>query len=135
MSGKIYHPEDQHPEPYQSELNPDANKGQSHGAAQPGHWKAGTGRSAHDVKELHNLLTDLSNDELKRIALLPEGSRLRPGATYLDLHDPARSEFTGSADRSVGPGDWIVPKAEVDYPLWNQLTGVTNPDRLDQASR
>jgi len=25
--------------------------------------------------------------------------------------------------------DWIVPKSEVDYQLWNKLVGVTNPAR------
>ena len=26
---------------------------------------------------------------------------------------------------------WYVPKTEVGYVLWNRLTGVQNPERLD----
>jgi hypothetical protein len=31
-------------------------------------------------------------------------------------------------------GRWYVPKASVDYQLWNALIGITNPERLGQAA-
>ncbi len=32
----------------------------------------------------------------------------------------------------AGPENLCVPKSEVDYVLRNRLTGVTDPERLDQ---
>jgi hypothetical protein len=134
MTGKIYHPEDKHPDPYQQDLNPDANAGQNRRDATPDR-DTRDHRSAFDIKEAHNLLKDFSDDELRRIVVLPEGTRLLAGATYIDLKDPNPREFTANSDQSAGPENWFVPKADVDYPLWNRLIGVGNPERLDQARR
>ena len=30
--------------------------------------------------------------------------------------------------------NWYLPKTEVDHELWNLLTGVEDPNRLDQFS-
>jgi hypothetical protein len=65
---------------------------------------------------------------------LPEGSRLEQGATYVDLADPARREFTATGAIHARPGAYYVPKHEVDYVLWNRLIGVTNPERLDEGN-
>ncbi len=132
MTSKMYHPEDKHPEPYQKDLNPEANVGQNDGRApQPGKE---TTRTAFDIKEAHNRLTDFSDDELRRIVVLPEGRRLEQGATYIDLRESNPHEFTARADMESGPENWYVPKSMIDYPLWNRLIGVTNPERLDQEA-
>src|SRR3954451_3200189 len=131
MTGKSYHPEDKHPEPYQKDLNPDAGVGQNHAHVAP-HPEKGDPPTAHDIKELHRQLQEYTDDELKRITVLPQGSRLEQGKTYIDLRDPARTEFTARGDMEAGPDQWIVPKSEVDYVLWNRLIGVTDPKRLDE---
>lgn len=128
-------PEHKHPEPYQHEMNPHAGEGQNFAKHRTGHHpEKENPRTAHDVKEAHRLLHDYRDDELKRIPILPAGIRLDAGATYIDLHDPARREFTGAAHMTVGEDSLIVPKSEVDYPLWNRLIGVTDPARLDAAT-
>ncbi|HEX8202586.1 MAG TPA: hypothetical protein VF590_19060 [Isosphaeraceae bacterium] len=131
MTGKIYHPEDKHPEPYQQDMNPDAAVGQNRIDAGP-HPEKGDHPTAHDIKELHRRLQEYTDDELKRIPVLPRGTRLEQGKTYIDLNDAARAEFTARADMEAGPDQWIVPKSEVDYVLWNRLIGVTDPARLDE---
>jgi hypothetical protein len=122
-----------HPEPYQHDLNPDAMAGQNIGLgeAQP----AKTGPTAHDVKPIHRQLQGFTDDELKQIRLLPEGSRLEQGATYLDLATLELGEFTAMGDMRVGPNNRIVVKKEVDYELWNRLLGVEMPERVGQSRR
>jgi hypothetical protein len=61
--------------------------------------------TAYNVEEVHRLLQGFSDAELKRIPVLPEGSRLEQGATYIDLADPARREFTATSDIHVRPGE------------------------------
>jgi hypothetical protein len=122
----------QHPEEWRYDLNPDALTGPDVG---PPELRTETSApTAYDVKEVHRLLQGFSDDELKRIPVLPEGSRLEQGATYVDLADPARREFTATGDIHVRPGAYYVPKHEVDYVLWNRLIGVTNPERLDEGN-
>jgi hypothetical protein len=61
-----------------------------------------------------------------------QGQHKEQGAKYIDLADPARREITATGDVHVQPGAYYVPKHAVDYVLWNRLSGVTNPERLDQ---
>lgn len=130
MTGKMYHPEDKHPEPYQQDLNPEANVGQNDARApRPGKV---TSRTAFDVKEIHQRLPAFDDDELRKITVLPAGRRLEQGATYIDLQESDPHEFTARADMESGPGNWYVPKSEVDYPIWNRLIGIKDPARLDQ---
>ena len=128
---RIPHPGEQHPEEWRRDLNPTALAGQNIGptAPQPG-IGAGT---AYDLKAAHQRLQEFTDDELKQIPIVPAGSRLEQGATYLDLKDPERGEFTATANQEAGPNDWYVPKRGVDYQLWNRLIGVDNPERLGAA--
>jgi len=89
---------------------------------------------AFNNKELVNAYPQLTKDELKRLIILPEGAALEQGSTYFDLKDRERGEFTAANGNSAGPENWYVAKSQVDYPLWNRLTGVENPDRLDQPT-
>jgi len=132
MPEKLFRPGEQHPESWRSDLNPDAMAGQNVGVAGP-HPETDA-RTAYDLKDLHRRLRDFSDDTLKSILVLPPGSRLEQGATYVDLHDPDCREFTAMGSMEAGRDNWYVPKDQVDYQLWNRLIGVTNPERLGQAS-
>ncbi len=116
-----------HPEPYQHDLNLDAMAGQNIGIgeAQP----AKHGPTAYDVKPVHERLKQFSDDELKQLRILPTGSRLEQGATYIDLRSLELGEFTATGDRHVGPHHWGVAKKDVPYELWNRLTGEESPAR------
>jgi hypothetical protein len=122
MTSHIYRPEEKHPDPYQQDLNPDASKGINWGDVGP-HPEKDNPRTAYDVKDVHDLLQDLPDDELQRIPILPSGTRLESNATYISLKDPERREFTAEGNEDVAEDDWVVPKNEVDYELWNKITG------------
>jgi hypothetical protein len=128
MPSRIYHHEQKHPEPYQQDLNPDASKGLNWGLAGP-HPEKSTPRTAKDIKELHDLLSEFQDDELERIPVLPAGARLESKATYINFREAEPREFTAEGNEELGENDWVVPKAEVDYQLWNRLRGVVDPSR------
>ena len=59
---------------------------------------------------------------------------LEQGATYLDLANPNARPFKALGGMTAGPDNLYIPKDEVDYLLWNRLTGVSTPERLDQST-
>jgi hypothetical protein len=122
LSGKPQ-TEKKHPDEYAGDLNPHRLAGQNIGIPQDDL------PTAYDVKQVHRSLTDFADDELRKIPLVPEGERLRQGATYMDLENPARGEFTATGEMSAASGQTIVPKSEVPYTLWNRLRGVESPER------
>ncbi len=116
---------------YQADLNPHPFAGENHGMQGPHPEK--DARSAYDIKELHGQLADLTDAELKDIEIMPEGARLAQGAKYIDLRRLDHGEFAALGNMTAGPDNYYVPKSETDYQLWNRLTGVTDPSRLDDA--
>jgi hypothetical protein len=122
-----------HPQPpnegedFAYDLNPDNLAGENHGP-RVGEYEL----SAYDVKELHNRLSDLTDDELKGIMIVPVGSRLEQGAKYIDLQHLERGEFTATADMVPDEEHYYVPKKETDYVTWNRLNQVATPARLDE---
>lgn len=98
------------------------------------HPEKGNVATAHDLKDLNRQLGDLDDSDLKSIPVMPEGSRLEQGATYIDLRGDC-TEFTAMGNESAGPGNAYVAKTEVEYPLWNRLIGVQNPERLNEADQ
>jgi hypothetical protein len=114
---------------YQGDLNPHMYAGENRGVQSPHPEKSA--RSAYDIKELHGQLSDLTEAELRDIEIMPEGARLEQGAKYIDLRHMDRGEFVALATMTAGPDNLYVPKSETDYQLWNRLTGVTDPARLD----
>ncbi len=116
---------------YEGDLNPDMLAGENHGLQGPHPEK--DARNAGDIKGLHARLSNLSNAELKDIEILPEGSRLEQGAKYVDLRHLDRGEIVALGNMAAGPDNYYVPKSETDYELWNRLTGVQDPARLDEA--
>ena len=131
MTDRQVRPGDQHPEEWREDLNPNAAAGQN--TTRGGLSDEHDAPTAHDTPDLRRVLTDFTKDELKRILVLPEGSRLEQGGTYVDLSTPDRREFTATGDITAGRHNWFVPKSQVDYEIWNRLIGGANPERLNQA--
>ena len=132
MPDRLPRPGEQHPEEWRQDLNPNANAGQNVGLIGP-HPELDAD-TAYDRKEVQRQLPEFDADELKQISILPTGSRLEQGATYVDLRDASRHEFTAMGNMEAGPNNWYVLKSSVDYVLWNRIIGVQNPERLNQAS-
>lgn len=125
-------PNDQNQDEWEQDLHPDPEAGQNSGVASSQHEKDAP--NASDIKELHTLLEGYTNDELKQIKVLTPGTRLQQGAKYIDLMDSQRKEFTAMGNMEAGADNMYVPKTEVDYQLWNRLTGVDHPDVMGEAS-
>ncbi|MDF2439089.1 MAG: hypothetical protein JWN98_73 [Abditibacteriota bacterium] len=123
---------DKHPPEYQRDLNPEAMAGQNIGQEGP-HPEKEAGHTAHEIKEFQARYPQYNNDELKRIVILPPGSRLEQGASYVDLRQDQIEVIKATSDMVAGEDNWLVPKAEVDYELWNRLTGVVDPQRTNEA--
>src|SRR5205823_326546 len=109
--------EQKHPDEWNRDLNPDRLAGQNIGGVSEARERMT--RTAYDVKSAHRALQDMKDDELKQIPILESGTRLRQGATYLDL---AQGEFTATGEMSVQAGQKVVPKDGVHYETWNRLT-------------
>lgn len=116
--------EQKHPEEWVRDLNPEQLAGQNIGAVSE--EELGN-RTAYDVKEVHRLLGSLDDDDLKQIPILPRGTRLQQGATYIDLAEASPREFTATGDMSAEEDHYVVPKDQVPYPLWNRLIGEQKP--------
>lgn len=117
-SGK---PTDQKADEWQRELNPNPAAGQNTGIDSSQYEKEAP--TAHDIKLLHDYLSEFNDEELKQIPIVPQGCRLKQGATYIDLLDERRGEFTAMGDMMASRENYYVPKTEVNYELWNKLLG------------
>jgi hypothetical protein len=135
MTEKVGRPNDAKPDEWQQDLHPHPEAGINADLRGPHPEKdAALTRTADEIKELHQRLQGYTNSELKQIPILPSGSRLEQGAKYIDLNHPEQGEFTAMGNMEVAEDAWIVPKTEVDYQLWNRLTGVHNPDRTGEVN-
>jgi len=117
---------------FDADLHPNTGAGQNNAARTEA--VAAAGRTAADDKELHGRLPGFTAADLAQIVLVPAGQRLEQGATYYDLAQPARGVFTATAGMLAEEYQRLVPKAAIDYVLWNRITGVIDPARLDQAT-
>jgi len=119
LSPRAPRPGAQHPEEWRKDLNPDALAGRNEGAPQ---WEDdGVYRTAYEAKPVHKRLKRFSDDDLKRIPIVPGGARLEQGATYFDLLAEQPEPFRAMGDMSAERGHAYVAKSEVDYQLWNLL--------------
>jgi hypothetical protein len=116
---------------YTYDLSPDNLAGEDHGQG----LALEVGLSAYDVKELHDTLADLTNDELKEIPIVLVGSRLEQGAKYIDLQHLEQGEFVATAGMVAEEDHYYVPKKATGYLLWNRLNQVTTPARLDESDQ
>src|SRR4051812_48286276 len=102
MTQRVYDPSDKHPPGALHDLNPEPAAGINYGRVGP-HPEKDDPRTAYDVKEAHRLLHDFTDDQLKQLPIMPPGSRLEQDATYIDLADPDRKEFTGMSGMHAEP--------------------------------
>ena len=91
-------------------------------------------RSADEIKQMHTILADLTDDELRSITVLPAGTHLEQGAKYIDLRHLEQGEFVATSDMVAGVDTYYVPKKETDYVLWNRLNQIDLPARIDEIS-
>jgi hypothetical protein len=119
--------ETKHPPEWRRDLNPDHLAGQNIGPSSSRQELNAT--SAYDLKRVHRALADLDDDALKKIPVLPPNTRLQQGATYADLADAHPHEITAMGGMTTKPGQYVVPKDEVPYPIWNRLIGEEKPAR------
>jgi hypothetical protein len=113
------------------DLNAHDRTGEDHGENQtllPG------AISADEIKSMHTILADLTDDELKNITILPAGTRLEQGAKYIDLRHLEQGEFVARSNMVADVDNAYVPKKETDYLLWNRLNQVETAVRLDETS-
>ena len=113
------------------DLNAHDRTGEDHGENQtllPG------ALSADEIKSMHTILSDLTDDELKNITILPAGTRLEQGAKYIDLRHLEQGEFAARSNMVADVDNAYVPKKETDYLLWNRLNQIETPARLDETS-
>ena len=82
------------------------------------------GRTAYDIKALHEKWPGLSDRILKQIPLLDIGTSLQERAQYFDLMHPERGEFKGRSDWAVEPTSYLVAKKQVDPEFWNALIDI-----------
>jgi hypothetical protein len=118
---------EKHPEELRTDLNPNALAGQNIGS-EAGHPEQ-AGRTLYDVKDAHTRFAELSADDLKHIRIVPPGARLLNDATYIDLDDPERREFTATNEMEAGDGRLLVAKADTHYEVWNRLRRPPDPRR------
>lgn len=112
---------------WERDLHPNAMAGQNTGPVSS-RQERGI-QTAYDRKDVHRSLDGFADDDLKQIPILPEGTRLQQGATYVDLADGNREEFTAMGGMTAEANHVYVPKDEVPYPLWNRLIGEEKPGR------
>jgi len=132
MAERIPRPGAQHPDQWREDLNPHPLAGANSGPATEEPFQSG--RTVYDVKDLHRRWRDLPDHELKQIIVVPTGTRLEQGATYIDLAIASPEEFTATADMQAEQSNCYVAKSETDYELWNRLIGVTTPERLGRTA-
>jgi hypothetical protein len=114
------------PDEFDRDLHPNRSAGQNEQA--PADGETGS-RTAYDMRHLHRALSEISDDELRAVPVLPAGARLQQGATYLKLEAAEPREITATGDMEVGLNEVYVPKAEVPYMTYNRLRGIEDPRR------
>jgi hypothetical protein len=113
-----------HPDEWQHDLNPDHLEGQNIGTHEPHGDRELT---AFHLRKRGSELRGLDDNDLKQVPVLPEGTRLQQGATYVNLADDNPREFRATANMTAEPGDAYAPKDRVPYEVWNRLIGEPKP--------
>lgn len=116
--------EEQHPPAVEHDLNPDHMAGQN---ISPITDRQVSLPTAYDRKDVQRVLREFNDEDLKHIPILPAGTRLEQGATYVDLLDDRREEFKTIAAASAGENQMLVPKDRVPYWIWNRLIHEEKP--------
>ena len=114
-----------HPDEWQQDLNPSHLAGQNIGRASD--VRTEPERTAFHLRKRGDELRGLEDEELKQVPVLPEGTRLQQGGTYVDLNEQPPQEFTARGDMAAGANNAYVPKDPVPYEIWNRLIGEPKP--------
>jgi hypothetical protein len=75
----------------------------------------------HDLKQLHKGLSNLPEEELDQIRVLPEGTKLETGVSYIDLKDIDKGEFVATDEMRAEPNNWYVAQKDIPLNLWYVL--------------
>lgn len=75
---------------------------------------------ATEIKEVYGLLPEWHKDELRRLFVVPRGTRLTQGGVFCDLRVPERGELVAHGEEEIHD-ELLVPKSAVDYEIWNKL--------------
>ncbi len=126
-------PKDREPDSFDEVLHPHRNAGINH--EERGANPERDAPNAEILTQVHNIVPELTNDELRRIVVLQPGDRLEQGATYIDLRSPNRIEFTADAGMTATRDNLFVPKSVTEYELWNKLRGVNDAERGREAGQ
>ena len=121
-------PKDREEDSFDQDLHANRNTGVNH--EQRGANPEQDAPNAEIIKEIHRIVPELTNDELRRMVVLQPGDRLEQGAVYIDLRTPSRREFTAEYPIEAGTNNLFVPKSVTDYEVWNKLRGVDDPERV-----
>ncbi len=75
-----------------------------------------------EIKQLRDMFPEWHKDELRRLSIVPRGTRLKQGDIYCDLRFVERGELVAHGEEEVHD-ELLVPKHSVDYEIWNKLLG------------
>lgn len=78
-------------------------------------------RTAVEVKHDHRMLRDIPDSLLRDVPLLATGAALERGERYIDLHDPARGEFSSDGHEYVRPGQRVIARRSAPPEVWRAL--------------
>lgn len=73
-----------------------------------------------EIKALYEMLPDFHKDELRRVLVVPPGTRLSQGDVFCDLRFRESGELVAHGEEEVHE-ELLVPKKAVDYEIWNKL--------------
>lgn len=83
-------------------------------------------------KDLAELLPQLTDDELSRLAIIDPGTPLPQGAVFVDLNNLEAGPFKAIGGHEVGKDQRIIAKDETDYELWNKLVGRDDEPKIER---
>ena len=86
-------------------------------------------------KELPELLPDLTDDEVSRLAIIEPGTALPQGAVFLDLNNLGKGPFKAIGGHEAAKDQRLIAKSETDYELWNKLAGRDDEPTLERPER
>lgn len=78
-----------------------------------------------DIKSLREMLPGFTKDELRRIRVVPRGTRLSAGDKFCDLRFREIGELVAHGEEEIHD-ELLVAKNDVDYEIWNKLLGRPN---------
>jgi hypothetical protein len=94
----------------------------------PDEWRhAARQLTAFHLKKRGHELRGLDDDDLKQVPIVPAGTRLQQGGTYVNLTERSPHEFTATGNLRARAGDAYAPKDQVPYEVWNRLIAEPKP--------